>query len=164
MKKGNPVAKIIIGIIMAIMLCFFAYTIFRIVYKAGKGTDFAYIDVYSTFINAEDNLAPDYKTKDLIILKYEDFYTPNQVVVFKENEVYRLGLIKKTSTSKYYIATSNDKTEDKDLVIAEYKDIAGSVYKNLGKIGKIFEILSSTAAAVVTVIIFFLYVMFSKEA
>lgn len=160
MKKANPAVGIIIGGILIFMLLFFAYTIYCVVYRASKESDFAFLAGKTTYINLEDNLEPEYKKNDLIIILQEDFYTMDQVVLYKYQTSYRLGRINKTATGKYYLT---DNTTKEDIII-EKENIIGSAYKNIKGVGKIFKILTSTVAMIATVVLLFIYVMFSKEA
>ena len=162
MKKGNPVFTVIIGIILAIMLFFLLYTIYCVVYKASRDSDFAFLGGYTTFVNQEDNMAPEYGKNDLILVKEETYYTTSQVVLYKYNTSYRLGTVCKTSTSKYYMGNSMN-TAPEDQIIVESTDVLGSAYKNFGAIGGIFNFLMSPMSMVITAVLFLLFIAFTKE-
>ena len=162
MKKGNPVVGVIIGAIFIILLCFFAYTIYCVVYKSSKKTDFAYLGDYTTYINTEDNLSPDYNNNDLIIVKRESYYSTSQVVLYNYNNSYRLGKVVKTSTSKYYIGNSMS-AEGEDLYETTYENIIGSANTNIKGAGTVFKIFSSVGSMVILVVMVLCYMMFAKE-
>ena len=162
MKKGNPAAGIIIVAILVIMFVFFLYTIYCVVYKASRDSDFAYLGDYTTYINAEDNLAPEYSKNDLIIGKREVYYSTSQVVIYKDKSTYRLGRVVMTSTSKYYIGDSMNDIGDK-LTEITYEEIVGSVYKNVGGVGNLFKMLTSPIAMAITALVFLVYIAFARE-
>ena len=162
MRRGNPAVGLVITGILVIMFIFFVYTIYCVVYKASKDTDFAYLGEYTTYINAEDNLATEYTKGDLIIARMETYYSTGQVVVYKSKSSYRLGRVVMTSTSKYYVGDTMSAKGDQ-LAEITYKEIVGSVYKNLGGVGALFKFLTSPIAMVATAILFLVYIMFSKE-
>jgi hypothetical protein len=144
------------------MVVFLAYTIYCVVYRASNESDFAYLGDYTTFVNTEDNLSPDYEKNDLIIVRRENYYSMSQVVVYKLNASYRLGKIVKTTTSKYYIADSMN-TDLDQLQEFKYDDIVGSVYTRIAGVGAIFKFLTSVASLIITAVLFLLYVAFAKE-
>ena len=162
MKKGNPTFTVIIGIILVIMLEFLLYTIYCVVYKASRDSDFAYLGEYTTFVNQEDNMAPEYEKNDLLIVRMETYYSTAQTVLYKYNSSYRLGVVNKTSTSKYYVADAMNSDNDKQIIVT-YPEIVGSVNKNLGGIGSIFNFMTSPIAMVITAVTFLLFIMFTKE-
>ena len=163
MKKGNPAVGVVIGAILVIMCVFLAYTIYCVVYKASRESDFAYLGPYTTYVNLEDNLAPDYYTNDLIIVKMENYYSLAQIVVYKYNSSYRLGYVAKTTTSKYYLGNSMN-TDPNELYETTYENIVGSVYSSISGVGGLFKFLTSAASLIITAVLFTLYIMFAKEA
>ena len=162
MKKGSPAVGIVIGAIFVVMLLFFAYTIYCVIYKASRGSDFAYLGDYTTFINVEDNLSPDYSRNDLIIARKETYYSTSEVVIYRYNSSYRLGRVVMTSTSKYYVGDSMNAKGD-ELSEITYPGIVGAAHKNLKGLGGIFKIMSSVGVMVIVAIMFFAYMMFAKE-
>ena len=162
MKKGNPTVRVVIGIILAIMIVFLAYTIYCAVYKVSTKSNFAYLGDYTTYINLEDNLSPDYSKDDLIIGKKETYYTTGQVVIYEYESSYRLGYVVKTSTSKYYLGNSLNESSDK-LIITTQDKIVGSAYKRIPAIGGLFKLLTSGASLIITAVLFILFIMFAKE-
>ena len=162
MKKGNPTVGVIIGIILFIMVLFLAYTIYCAVYTMSQGSDYAYLGDYTTYINTEDNLSPDYVKNDLIRAKKETYYSMAQIVVYNYNSSYRLGYVVKTSTSKYYIGNSMDDSFDK-LYETTYENIVGSVNTRIPGVGGIFKVLTSAISLVITAVVFALFIMFAKE-
>jgi hypothetical protein len=162
MKKGNPAVGVVIAVILGIMLLFMAYTIYCVVYKASRDSDFAYLGDYTTYINEEDNLAPEYSKGDLITVRRETYYSTSQVIVYKSAGSYRMGKVVMTSTSKYYVGDSMSAKGD-DLKEITYDEIVGSANKNLGGIGAVFTFLTSPIAMVITAVLFLLYIAFSKE-
>ncbi len=162
MNKGNPVVGVVVGLIFIILLCFFAYTVYGIVYRAGQESDFAYLGDYTTFVNLEDNMSPEYEINDLIIAKRENYYSMSETIIYNYNNSYRLGVVVKTTSTKYYIGDSAD-AKDEDLNEITYQDIAGAVEKRIPKAGSAFKILTSTASLIIIAIMFLCYMMFAKE-
>ncbi len=161
MKRVNPWIKVVMTVIIALMLVIFAYTLYCIVYRAASESDFAYFLGYTTFVNKEDNMGPDYKTNDLVILQKDDFYySTNEVVLYNFNSSYRLGRINKATSSKYYIG---DNTSE-DEVIIEGDKIIGRATKSLGGMGGLFGILTSIPAMIVIVLTTLIYFALNREA
>ena len=162
MKKGNPTFTVIIGIILFIMLAFLLYTIYCVVYRASRDSDFAFLGDYTTFVNVEDNMAPEYKKNDLLIIKQETYYSTSQIVLYKYNTSYRIGTVVKTSTSKYYLGNSMSTPAEEQIIVPK-EEVIGSLNKDLGAIGGIFNFLTSPIAMVITAVLFLLFIAFTKE-
>lgn len=160
MGKSNGATKGIIGIVIIIALIIFAYTLYCVVYRAAKESDFAYLGDYTTYILKEDNMKPDYSNGDLLILRRDTYYTTGDAVVFNRNNNYRLAKVTATTSSKVLI---DDNIGSIDIKDTTKEDIAGTVVFRLGGFGKIFKALTSVYSMVIIGVIVLVCIFLPRE-
>ena len=159
MKKENPNIKVIMSIIITVMIVLFVCTIYGVIYIASQESDFAFIFGYTTYINQEENMLPDYKMNDFLVIKTDSFYPTNTVILYNYKGTYRLGKINRISSGDRYVKDSTDLAE----TIVEDKDIVGKVNSNYGKIGAVIKFLTTIPAMVTIVLVVLIYFALSRE-
>lgn len=159
MKKANPYIKVIMSVIISIMLFIFVCTVYGILYRASQETDFAFFLGYTTFINTEDNMAPDYKQNDFLMIHKEEYYPTHMIILYKYSDSYRLGEISRVAAGNIYV---KDKTANEETIV-ENNDIIGTVSSNWGRLGSIVKILTSIPALIAIVGVTLVYFAVNRE-
>ena len=160
MKKANPYIKVIMSVIISVMLFIFVCTVYSILYKASQQSDFAFFLGYTTFINKEDNMAPDYKQNDFILVHKEGYYPTGMIILYNYKGTYRLGEISRVSSGNTYV---KDKTDGEDITV-EIENIVGMAESNYGRLGAIVNFLTSIPAFIGIVALTLVYFAVSREA
>lgn len=141
MKNDIKIIKTIIIVILSILAIFLIYDIYCYMIGILKDTNYPYLFGYTTHNVIEDNMTPNINKNDLIILKKQDYYTSDDIVLFNSNGSYRIGFIKDTSKGNYIIQ-DNINSINEDFIITN-NEIIGKEIKNIKNFAKIFNFLTS---------------------
>lgn len=157
MKKVNKfqIGRYLIGCVAFILGIIAIFTIYGIGYNMLKDTEYANFFGYYAHELKENNMDPDYKPNDLVILKGDYSYNTDDIVLFKYKSSYRLGVVKDLSMDRYVIQ-DNKETIDSDYDITS-EMIVGKVVFKIAGFASIFGILTSPVTVICIVIFIFGY-------
>lgn len=143
MKKVNKfqIGRYIISFIAVILGIVAVFTVYGIGYNMLNDTEYANFFGYYAHELKENNMEPDYKVNDLIILKEDYSYNTDDVVLFKYKSIYRLGKIEDVAMDKYVIQDTKE-TIDEDYQISN-EMIVGKVAFRFAGFANVFAILTS---------------------
>ena len=146
LKKMIGPLKIVVLLLMVILGVLAAYNIYSFGYRLLLGTKYAYLGGYATHQVNEDNMAPEYKKGDLVILKKNDIYKIDDTILYSYHGSYRLAKVVDYSNGIYTITDNLNSIEDgytvNDKMIIVY---AVESYKNYGLI---YSIITSPLSIV----------------
>ena len=103
LKKMIGPLKIVVLLLMVILGVLAAYNIYSFGYRLLLGTKYAYLGGYATHQVNEDNMAPEYKKGDLVILKKNDIYKIDDTILYSYHGSYRLAKVVDYSNGIYTI-------------------------------------------------------------
>lgn len=141
MKNDIKAIKGMLLVILAILSIFLIYDIYCFMIGMLKDTDYPFLFGYTTHHVIEDNMSPDINKNDLLIIKKQDFYSSDDIVLFNSNGGYRIGFIKDTPKGEYIIQ-DNINSINEDFKITG-NQIIGKETKNIKGFAKIFNFLTS---------------------
>ena len=152
MKNDIKAIKGMLLVILAILSIFLIYDIYCFMIGMLKDTDYPFLFGYTTHHVIEDNMSPDINKNDLLIIKKQDFYSSDDIVLFNSNGGYRIGFIKDTpkveiskllrKTVKAIFQARRKNIKNKNFKITG-NQIIGKETKNIKGFAKIFNFLTS---------------------
>ena len=81
LKKLIGPTKVVVILLMIVLGILAVYNIYSFGYRLLLGTKYAYLGGYATHQVNEDNMAPDYKKGDMVILKRNDVYKIDDTIL-----------------------------------------------------------------------------------
>ena len=146
LKKMIGPLKIVVLLLMVILGVLAAYNIYSFGYRLLLGTKYAYLGGYATHQVNEDNMAPEYKKGDLVILKKNDIYKIDDTILYSYHGSYRLAKVVDYSNGIYTITDNLNSIEDGYTV--NYKMIIGYTVESYKNYGLIYSIITSPLSIV----------------
>ena len=138
--------KIVVLLLMVILGVLAAYNIYSFGYRLLLGTKYAYLGGYATHQVNEDNMAPEYKKGDLVILKKNDIYKIDDTILYSYHGSYRLAKVVDYSNGIYTITDNLNSIEDGYTV--NDKMIIGYTVESYKNYGLIYSIITSPLSIV----------------
>lgn len=154
MNKFN-IGRFIIGILVSVLAIIAIFTVYGIGYNMLNDTEYANFFGYYAHEVDTDNMAPDYKINDLVILKEDYSFNTDDVVVYKSKTTYKIGKIVDLAAGEYKV-TDNVESVPEDFVVTT-DGIVGKVVFRLSGFATTFNILSSPVTVVISAILVFAY-------
>ena len=146
LKKMIGPLKIVVLLLMVILGVLAAYNIYSFGYRLLLGTKYAYLGGYATHQVNEDNMAPEYKKGDLVILKKNDIYKIDDTMLYSYHGSYRLAKVVDYSNGIYTITDNLNSIEDGYTV--NDKMIIGYAVESYKNYGLIYSIITSPLSIV----------------
>lgn len=146
LKKMIGPLKIVVLLLMVILGALAAYNIYSFGYRLLLGTKYAYLGGYATHQVNEDNMAPEYKKGDLVILKKNDIYKIDDTILYSYHGSYRLAKVVDYSNGIYTITDNLNSIEDGYTV--NDKMIIGYAVESYKNYGLIYSIITSPLSIV----------------
>ena len=146
LKKMIGPLKIVVLLLMVILGVLAAYNIYSFGYRLLLGTKYAYLGGYATHQVTEDNMAPEYKKGDLVILKKNDIYKIDDTILYSYHGSYRLAKVVDYSNGIYTITDNLNSIEDGYTV--NDKMIIGYAVESYKNYGLIYSIITSPLSIV----------------
>ena len=146
LKKMIGPLKIVVLLLMVILGVLAAYNIYSFGYRLLLGTKYAYLGGYATHQVNEDNMAPEYKKGDLVILKQNDIYKIDDTILYSYHGSYRLAKVVDYSNGIYTITDNLNSIEDGYTV--NDKMIIGYTVESYKNYGLIYSIITSPLSIV----------------
>lgn len=146
LKKMIGPLKIVVLLLMVILGVLAAYNIYSFGYRLLLGTKYAYLGGYATHQLNEDNMAPDYKKGDMVILKRNDVYKIDDTILYNYHGSYRLAKVVDYSNGIYTITDNLNSIEDGYTV--NDKMIIGYIIDSYKNYGLIYSIITSPLSIV----------------
>ncbi|MGM9875345.1 MAG: S24/S26 family peptidase [Bacilli bacterium] len=146
LKKMIGPLKIVVLLLMVILGVLAAYNIYSFGYRLLLGTKYAYLGGYATHQVNEDNMAPEYKKGDLVILKKNDVYKIDDIILYSYHGSYRLAKVVDYSNGIYTITDNLNSIEDGYTV--NDKMIIGYITDSYKNYGLIYSIITSPLSIV----------------
>ena len=146
LKKMIGPLKIVVLLLMVILGVLAAYNIYSFGYRLLLGTKYAYLGGYATHQVNEDNMAPEYKKGDLVILKKNDIYKIDDTILYSYHGSYRLAKVVDYSNGIYTITDNLNSIEDGYTV--NDKMIIGYTVESYKNYGLIYSIITSPLSIV----------------
>lgn len=146
LKKMIGPLKIVVLLLMVILGALAAYNIYSFGYRLLLGTKYAYLGGYATHQVNEDNMAPEYKKGDLVILKKNDIYKIDDTILYSYHGSYRLAKVVDYSNGIYTITDNLNSIEDGYTV--NDKMIIGYTVESYKNYGLIYSIITSPLSIV----------------
>ena len=146
LKKMIGPLKIVVLLLMVILGVLAAYNIYSFGYRLLLGTKYAYLGGYATHQVNEDNMAPEYKKGDLVILKKNDIYKIDYTILYSYHGSYRLAKVVDYSNGIYTITDNLNSIEDGYTV--NDKMIIGYAVESYKNYGLIYSIITSPLSIV----------------
>lgn len=146
LKKMIGPLKIVVLLLMVILGVLAAYNIYSFGYRLLLGTKYAYLGGYATHQVNEDNMAPEYKKGDLVILKKNDIYKIDDTILYSYHGSYRLAKVVDYSNGIYTITDNLNSIEDGYTV--NDKMIIGYIIDSYKNYGLIYSIITSPLSIV----------------
>ena len=146
LKKMIGPLKIVVLLLMVILGVLAAYNIYSFGYRLLLGTKYAYLGGYATHQVNEDNMAPEYKKGDLVILKKNDIYKIDDTILYSYHGSYRLEKVVDYSNGIYTITDNLNSIEDGYTV--NDKMIIGYAVESYKNYGLIYSIITSPLSIV----------------
>ncbi|MCI7332991.1 MAG: hypothetical protein MSH48_04930 [Mollicutes bacterium] len=146
LKKMIGPLKIVVLLLMVILGVLAAYNIYSFGYRLLLGTKYAYLGGYATHQVNEDNMAPEYKKGDLVILKKNDIYKIDDTILYSYHGSYRLAKVVDYSNGIYTITDNLNSIEDGYTV--NDKMIIGYAVESYKNYGLIYSIITSPLSIV----------------
>ena len=112
LKKLIGPVKVVVLLLIVILGVLAAYNIYSFGYRLLLGTKYAYLGGYATHQVNEDNMAPEYKKGDLVILKKNDIYKIDDTILYSYHGSYRLAKVVDYSNGIYTITDNLNSIED----------------------------------------------------
>ena len=103
LKKLIGPIKVVVILLMIVLGILAVYNIYSFGYRLLLGTKYAYLGGYATHQVNEDNMAPDYKKGDMVILKRNDVYKIDDTILYNYHGSYRLAKVVDYSNGIYTI-------------------------------------------------------------
>ena len=146
LKKMIGPLKIVVLLLMVILGVLAAYNIYSFGYRLLLGTKYAYLGGYATHQVNEDNMAPEYKKGDLVVLKKNDIYKIDDTILYSYHGSYRLAKVVDYSNGIYTITDNLNSIEDGYTV--NDKMIIGYAVESYKNYGLIYSIITSPLSIV----------------
>ena len=146
LKKMIGPLKIVVLLLMVILGVLAAYNIYSFGYRLLLGTKYAYLGGYATHQVNEDNMAPEYKKGDLVILKKNDIYKIDDTILYSYHGSYRLAKVVDYSNGIYTITDNLNSIEDGYTV--NDKMIIGYTVESYKNYSLIYSIITSPLSIV----------------
>ena len=146
LKKMIGPLKIVVLLLMVILGVLAAYNIYSFGYRLLLGTKYAYLGGYATHQVNEDNMAPEYKKGDLVIIKKNDIYKIDDTILYSYHGSYRLAKVVDYSNGIYTITDNLNSIEDGYTV--NDKMIIGYTVESYKNYGLIYSIITSPLSIV----------------
>lgn len=146
LKKLIGPLKIVVLLLMLILGILAAYNIYSFGYKLLLGTKYAYLGGYATHQVNEDNMAPDYKKGDMVILKKNNIYKIDDTILYSYHGSFRLAKVLDYSNGIYTITDNLDSIETGYRVTDNM--IIGYVTDTLRDFSAIYSVITSPLSIV----------------
>lgn len=146
LKKMIGPLKIVVLLLMVILGVLAAYNIYSFGYRLLLGTKYAYLGGYATHQVNEDNMAPEYKKGDLVVLKKNDIYKIDDTILYSYHGSYRLAKVVDYSNGIYTITDNLNSIEDGYTV--NDKMIIGYITDSYKNFDLIYSIITSPLSIV----------------
>ena len=146
LKKLIGPIKVVVILLMIVLGILAVYNIYSFGYRLLLGTKYAYLGGYATHQVNEDNMAPEYKKGDLVILKKNDIYKIDDTILYSYHGSYRLAKVVDYSNGIYTITDNLNSIEDGYTV--NDKMIIGYIIDSYKNYGLIYSIITSPLSIV----------------
>lgn len=146
LKKMIGPLKIVVLLLIVILGVLAAYNIYSFGYRLLLGTKYAYLGGYATHQVNEDNMAPEYKKGDLVVLKKNDIYKIDDTILYSYHGSYRLAKVVDYSNGIYTITDNLNSIEDGYTV--NDKMIIGYITDSYKNFDLIYSIITSPLSIV----------------
>ena len=146
LKKLIGPVKVVVLLLIVILGVLAAYNIYSFGYRLLLGTKYAYLGGYATHQVNEDNMAPEYKKGDLVVLKKNDIYKIDDTILYSYHGSYRLAKVVDYSNGIYTITDNLNSIEDGYTV--NDKMIIGYTVESYKNYGLIYSIITSPLSIV----------------
>lgn len=146
LKKLIGPLKIVVLLLMLVLGILAAYNIYSFGYKLLLGTKYAYLGGYATHQVNEDNMAPDYKKGDMVILKKNNIYKIDDTILYSYHGSFRLAKVLDYSNGIYTITDNLDSIETGYRVTDDM--IIGYVTDTLRDFSAIYSVITSPLSIV----------------
>lgn len=146
LKKLIGPVKVVVLLLMVILGVLAAYNIYSFGYRLLLGTKYAYLGGYATHQVNEDNMAPEYKKGDLVVLKKNDIYKIDDTILYSYHGSYRLAKVVDYSNGIYTITDNLNSIEDGYTV--NDKMIIGYITDSYKNFDLIYSIITSPLSIV----------------
>ena len=140
LKKLIGPIKVVVILLMIVLGILAVYNIYSFGYRLLLGTKYAYLGGYATHQVNEDNMAPDYKKGDMVILKRNDVYKIDDTILYNYHGSYRLAKVVDYSNGIYTITDNLNSIEDGYTVTDEM--IIGFTTETFKDFGAIYSIIT----------------------
>lgn len=146
LKKLIGPVKVVVLFLIVILGILAAYNIYSFGYRLLLGTKYAYLGGYATHEVKEDNMAPQYKKGDMVILKRNDVYKIDDTILYNYHGSYRLAKVVDYSNGIYTI-TDNLNSIDSGYTVTD-EMIIGYTTETFKEFGMIYSIITSPLSIV----------------
>lgn len=146
LKKLIGPVKVVVLLLIVILGVLAAYNIYSFGYRLLLGTKYAYLGGYATHQVNEDNMAPEYKKGDLVVLKKNDIYKIDDTILYSYHGSYRLAKVVDYSNGIYTITDNLNSIEDGYTV--NDKMIIGYITDSYKNFDLIYSIITSPLSIV----------------
>ena len=141
LKKLIKPVKVILIVLMCILGLLAFIAVYDLGYKLLLGGDYSYLFGYTYHKVNENNMFPDYRINDVVILERNSSYQTDDIILYKYYGSYKLARIKDLSAGKYFLEDKGSTIDDSYEVTNEL--IVGRVYHNFRSFAVIFSIITS---------------------
>lgn len=141
LKKLIGPVKVIMIILIFVLGALALLAVYDLGYRLLLGGSHSYLMGYTYHKVNEDNMAPDYKINDIVVLEKGSSYQIDDIILYKYYGSFRLAKIK-DSSSGIYIVEDNTNSVDEGYEINN-ELIVGRVTQNIKNFGVIFSIITS---------------------
>lgn len=146
LKKLIGPVKVVVLLLIVVLGILAAYNIYSFGYRLLLGTKYAYLGGYATHEVKEDNMAPQYKKGDMVILKRNDVYKIDDIILYNYHGSYRLAKVVDYSNGIYTI-TDNLNSIDSGYTVTD-EMIIGYTTETFKEFGMIYSIITSPLSIV----------------
>lgn len=141
--------------IMLVLICILGVlaliAVYDLGYKLLLDGSHSYLLGYTYHQIKEDNMAPDYKINDVVILKKSSSYQSNDVILYKYYGSFRLAKVNDMSAGVYFLEDSTNSV-DVDYKVTDDL-IVGRVTQNMKSFGTIFSIITGPLSILFFIIV-----------
>ncbi|MCF7626066.1 S24/S26 family peptidase [Holdemanella sp. SCCA2] len=141
--------------VMLVLICILGILAFIAVYDLGYkllfDSSYSYLFGYTYHQVNENNMAPDYKINDVVILERGSSYKSDDIILYKYYGSFRLAKVKDLSAGVYFLEDNTNSVDEAYEVTDEL--IVGCVTKNLKNFGTIFSIITGPLSILFFIIV-----------
>lgn len=146
LKKIIGPLKVVVLLLMVVLGALAIYNIYSFGYKLLLGTKYAYLGGYATHQINEDNMAPEFKKGDMVILKKNSIYKIDDTILYSYHGSYRLAKVTDYSNGIYSITDNINSIESGYKVTDDM--IVGFATDTLRNFGVIYSVITGPLSIV----------------